>query len=133
MQEELLRIYVRIDNAVTVEGNSGTINMLHFSGRAESKYFQGEILPGGVDLQRQDFGGAVTLSARYILEGMDMEGRKCKMFIENNGSCDSQGVMQTVPKIITDSKALAWIEMADLTGTISSQDGMVIIYIFANS
>ena len=97
--------------------------------KSNCENFQGEILPGGVDTQKQIGGGARTLSARYILEGTDYKGNKCKIFIENNGTM--QGAeMKTKPIILTDSTHLKWLETADLYGTITGRAGGVLIQFY---
>lgn len=131
--EEIIRVYVKIEDAIMVNGNTQNVNMIRFTGYAKSQYFQGEILPCGIDLQRSKAGGSTTLSARYILEGMDSNGDKCRIFIENNGVTDENGIITTKPVIVTDSKALGWMETADLTGTITSENDMVIIHISQNN
>lgn len=128
--EEILRVYVKIEESFTVNGQKTNVNMLHFSGHAESKYFRGVILPHGIDLQRGEVGQPMNLSARYILEGKDYEGNKCRLFIENNGSNNEAGEMVTKPVIVTDSKALAWMEDAELTGSLSFEEGLVVIHFF---
>ena len=127
--EEILRVYVKIEESFGVNGQKVNVNMLHFSGHAESKYFKGVILPHGIDLQRGEVGQPMNLSARYILEGEDYKGNKCCLFIENNGSNNDAGEMITKPIIVTDSKALAWMEDAELTGNLSFEEGLVVIHI----
>ena len=46
------------------------------------------------------------------------EGNACRIFIENNGAVQKDGQITTKPLIYTDSKALAWLEQADLTGHV---------------
>lgn len=127
--EEILRVYVMIEESFTVNGQKTNVNMLHFSGRAEGPYFKGIILPHGIDLQRGAVGQAMSLSARYMLEGEDNVGNKCRLFIENNGSNNDAGEMVTRPVIVTDSKALAWMEDTELIGSLSFEEGLVIIHI----
>lgn len=71
----------------------------------------------------------MNLSARYMLEGEDFEGNKCRMFIENNGSNNEAGEMVTRPVIVTDSPALSWMEEAELVGSLSFEEGLVVIHI----
>lgn len=130
MKEEVLRIYVKLEDTITIHGNRERVNMIRFSGYAKSKYFCGEVLPGGADLQRGPIEGSMKLSARYILEGTDFEGKSCRIYIENNGAADENGVIVTKPTIVTDSKALARMETADMTGAISSENNMVVIHIY---
>lgn len=128
MLEEILTIYVKIEDAVNINGRTCDINMIRFTGYAESEYFKGEILPGGVDLQSCRTGENNQLSARYILEGYDIEGKRCRIFVENNGT-EENGVIKTTPIIVTDSRALCWMETASLEGSITSKNGVVIIHI----
>ncbi len=128
--EEILRVYVKIEESFEVNGQKINVNMLHFSGHAESKYFKGVILPHGIDLQRGEVGRPMNLSARYILEGEDYKGNKCRLFIENNGSNNDAGEMVTKPIIVTDSKVLAWMEEAELVGNLSFEEEMVVIHIY---
>lgn len=128
MSEEILTVYVKIDECVTVEGRVQTIVLVNFSGYAKSKYFSGKILHGAVDTQAYFKGGSGSLSARYVLEGKDFKGNKCSIFIENNGNTDSP---YTTPKITADSAELAWLEESELRGTIESvDDAQIIIHIF---
>lgn len=128
--KEVLTISVDITGFSGVQGNTGEALMIFFGGEANSEVFRGKILPGGIDTQKQWKGETRTLSARYVLEGTDCEGNSCKMFIENNGIIDEKGEMRTVPRILTDSKALAYLETAELSGTISPKENGVIIHIW---
>lgn len=128
---EILTIYVEIGKTYEVCGHNGIARMILFSGHGTGSGFQGTILPGGVDTQQQD-NKTLALSARYILEGTDGTGQKCRIFIENEGMADGNGnINQTIPKITTDSEALAWMETATLTGTITPWERGVVIHIFA--
>ena len=115
---EILRIKVYLTDHIAVEGHADTAVMLPFTGECDSPIFQGKILPGGVDTQRVDKEGKCKLSARYTLEGVDCDGVPCKLFIQNEGVSLPGGEMHTRPIFRTDSKALAWLETADLTGRI---------------
>ena len=130
-RKEVLTINVEITGVCEVKGNTGEALMIHFGGSANCELFQGMILPGGVDTQKEWYGTPRTLSARYILEGTDVTGNFCHIFIENNGVSEGdQGFASTVPKILTDSKALAFLETAKLTGTITPAPQGVTIHIF---
>lgn len=125
---EVITVFVRVEQAFFVKGQTGSANMLLFSGHAEGEDFKGKILPGAVDCQKAGADG-FTLSARYILEGEDIQGKSCKLFIENNGAPDEAGVIHTRPLVYTDSDCLKWLETAPLTGHISEQEGMLAIHI----
>lgn len=124
--KEILTILIMITSMANVNNGTDSVNMILFGGHAESGYFVGDVLPGGVDTQKfnQDGGG---LSARYILEGKDCEGQDCKIFIENNGKF---GEEFTKPVVVTDSKALSFLNGAELKGKLDSSDGGLTIRIY---
>ena len=73
---EILIIAVTILGAIVVEGLKESANMVSFDAEANSPYFVGKSLPGGMDTQtyiKADNGSVIngTISARYILEGKD--------------------------------------------------------------
>ena len=119
---EILTIDVLLKEFNEVKGHKGEALMILFDGYCHSEIFDGVILNGGVDTQKQDAGSNLrTLSARYILQGKDFEGKECRIFIENNGMSDG-GRFATTPKILTDSEALKELEDTELVGSISSTD-----------
>ena len=130
MKKEILTVNVKLTKFDEVKGRSGEALMIHFDGNATGEYFNGIILPGGVDTQKEIKGSARALSARYILEGKDFKGNACKIFVENNGSFDENGNIVTHPTILTDSIDLAFLETADITGTISDIPGGVQIHLW---
>ena len=132
MGKLVLSIEVDIDETIEVKGSNGKATMIKFHGKSECENFKGEILPGGIDTQKQIGSGAFSLSARYILEGNDYTGTFCRIFIENNGSFEN-GEIKTKPIIITDSYALKWLETANLYGTISGREGGVLISFYQNN
>ena len=129
-QNEVLVIDVSINEINGVKGNHSEAVMIMFGGQCDSKLFKGVICSGGVDTQKQAYGKNRELSARYLLVGKDYEGQECKLFIENNGTFDEKGNIITKPIIITDSKALSFLETANLYGTIEGVEGGVRIHIF---
>ena len=132
MGKLVLEIEVAIDGSIDVKGSTGQATMIKFHGQCNCENFKGEILPGGIDCQKQLGNNARTLSARYVLEGTDNTGTFCKIFIENNGTMEG-GEMKTKPIILTDSFALKWLETADLYGTIGMRAGGVLISIYQNN
>ena len=66
------------------------------------------------DVQKAGKDGKRILSARYVLEGQDFTGQKCRIFIENQGC---QGEIYR-PFIVTDSQALAGWEEEELWDTV---------------
>lgn len=127
---EVLTFEVEIIGSESVKGKSGEAAMILFGGYADCENFKGKILPGGVDTQTEWQGAARTLSARYILEGVDREGQSCRIFVENTGVLQEEGITRTMPRILTDSTALAYLEQEKLCGTITPAEKGVTIHIF---
>lgn len=127
---EVLTIQIQITGMDEVKGKQGTVRMIHFEGDCDCKNFHGKVLPGGVDTQKERYGENTWLSARYMLEGIDGTGEKCRIFIENNGTVEEDGKITTHPILYTDSVALERLETADLTGSVEGTDGGVCIHIF---
>ena len=115
---EILRIKVYLTGNIVTEGGADKAVMLPFTGECEGPLFKGKILPGGVDTQRIYPDGTGTLSARYTLEGVDDQGQKCRLFIDNAAKLGNDGIGATYPTIRTDSKRLRWLETSDLRGAI---------------
>jgi len=115
--EEVLRIHVAVDGAAIVsltDSDGRNVTMIPFGGVAEGKYFNGRIMPGGVDTQVSGIGGGDrVLSAKYMLEGKDIEGNNCRIFIDNTGrfsQIPNTPMFRTNPIIITDSRALRFLQ-----------------------
>lgn len=131
--EEVLTVNVKIEGAVDLKNENGdSVVMICFTGDADSKYFKGKVLPGGVDTQVIGKSGSRhTLSARYMLEGKDYTGEPCKIYIENNGRFDKdpEGILfRTYPHLITDSKALDFLNHDIFVGEgYSAENGVKII------
>ncbi|RKM57406.1 DUF3237 family protein [Butyrivibrio sp. X503] len=129
--EEILTIYIDVLDVFEVKGKSAEAAMINFTGNCKGKYFNGNVLPGGVDTQKEFYPQNRTLSARYMLDGLDDAGKACKIFIENEAVLDSdKKVEYTIPKIITDSKSLSWMEDSYLKGKIEPKGEGIIIHIF---
>lgn len=131
--KKVLDLHIVLTENRRVTGGNAEIGMVLFEGTADHPNFRGRVLPGGCDTQTR-IGNRVHLSARYMLEGVDYAGTQCRMFIENNGSLDlslGDPVTHTIPRIITDSPNLAWLETATLSGTVSPEgENRVRIQIF---
>lgn len=127
---EVLTFDVEITGSEAVKGKNGEAAMILFGGSADCENFHGKILPGGVDTQVEWPGQSRTLSARYILEGVDKEGQSCRIFVENNGIVKEEGEISTTPRILTDSEALSYLEQEELFGTITPTKKGVTIHIF---
>lgn len=133
MEKPILVIDVLLDEIFNVEGTVGKATMILFHGSCDCENFKGRILPGGVDTQKEAAGEPRFLSARYILEGKDCDGKECHIFIENNGETaplSGDGVIHTKPIIYTDSEALKWMETADIRGTVTGAPGGVTISLY---
>lgn len=119
--EEIFTVQVKIEKAVELHNNAGnSVVMISFSGQVNSELFQGQILDGGIDTQIIGKEGRPhTLSARYMLQGKDYTGESCQIYIENNGEMHSksqEALFRTYPKIITNSKALSYLNEEILIG-----------------
>ena len=117
---ELFVFNVSVGGSWGVESSYANSSMIHFNVESNCANFRGNGVDpdwGFVDTRKQFPGQVQTLSARYILEGTDVNGDPCKIYVENNG-IDDNG-MVTEPTIITDSPEYAWIETAPLHGTVS--------------
>ncbi len=63
----------------------GSAVIIPFSGSVNSEHFKGTVLPGAADVQTVDACGVRHMCAKYMFEGIDKEGRSCRLFVENNG------------------------------------------------
>ena len=123
----LLEILVDCEEALKVSGSERDIVMIPFTGTASGPEFTGRILPGGVDTQKIGKDGSFLLSARYMLEGEDANGKPCRIFIENQGN-EQDGF---IPGLVTDSPLLRKWETADLYATLEGRPGGVTVRIFS--
>lgn len=123
---KLFDVYVDIIDTVCVKGKLRDVSMLSFTGEAKGRYFNGKVLGTGIDTQYLSKDKHMLLSARYMLEGKDIDGNKCRCFIENNGSFDNG----FIPKIVTDSLSLAEFEGAELKAEIVTEENGVIVSIY---
>lgn len=122
----ILTINVKCLESFSVSGSKTNICMIPFTGTAESEYFSGKIIGTGTDTQKTPNGGRMSLSARYMLEGTDHAGNKCRIFIENQGDFET-GFR---PMIVTDSPALAHWETTPLYAAVESVEDGVTVKIF---
>lgn len=106
----IMEVMVEVDREEISQFDTpvGSVIMIPFKGKATGSLFEGVILPGGVDRQLLDVNNVKHMSARYMLEGVDHTGEKCKIFVENNGFFDNDAPrpFKTIPTFYTDSKAL---------------------------
>lgn len=127
---EILTLIILVGSAFQVKNDTVSINMVNFSGYAESPYFRGDILPGAVDTQTYLPGGKSRLSARYMLEGIDGNGDSCRIYVDNEVT-DDVPKGYTKPTIITDSRQIASLAEGGLVGKMDMVDGKLNIRIFA--
>ena len=131
--EKILEIDVTCTSALEVEGKKQKIVMVGFDGTVNGRYFTGKVIGSGVDTQKylkDDAGNFIggSLSARYMLEGEDYTGEKCRIFVENNVPEKKDGV----PIVTTDSTALSFLENIPLISRVESKEGGVIVEIFSS-
>lgn len=130
MEKLIFELVIGFDDVHTMKASEGnTVTMINFHGTIESDIFKGKVLSGGVDTQvvKNGKGG---LSARYMLEGVDEDGKACKIFIENNGDfpADPKDELRTKPMFMTDSEKLKWLETDDAVfGRINGRGDAVVI------
>lgn len=131
--KKVMTITVSDTELHSVEGNTCHVDMQYFTGEVAGEYLNGKILGEGTVVIKDYKEGETRLCSRYMISGTDTEGKKCSMFIEDNGIVDESGKAVTTPIIITDSDALSWLETADLQGRITDQgDGTKTIDILWN-
>ncbi|MBQ8171469.1 MAG: hypothetical protein IJZ95_05735 [Oscillospiraceae bacterium] len=124
MSELIMTINVTTYEAQTLEGHSRVV-MIPFSAEATGKYFSGKTVANGIDTQTTT-NDEYSLSARYMLEGADLSGKKCRIFIENNGT----SLDNCKPKIYTDSEELAFLENAELAAKVECTENGCVVRIF---
>ena len=113
--KEVLTIKIDIAGAQTVTADTVSVTMIPFSGSVDCANFKGKVLPSR------------TLSARYMIQGTDATGAECSIFIENNGNMREQF---THPVVVTDSKALSYLNGAPLLGKLDFSSGGLVIRIY---
>ncbi len=98
---------------------------IYFTGYCDTEFFRGTVLPGGCDTQKHFEDGTISIRADYTLEGVDKEGKNCRIHIVNQRVSG-----EWKPKIETDSRALAWIGEADATAVLEGSSGGPTVRIF---
>ena len=121
----ILTVNVTTYPAQGVEGSLAEVVMIPFSAEAVGDYFTGRTIFNGTDTQISKDGN-FFLSARYLLEGTDCAGTRCRLFIENVGT----SLDRCTPTVITDSRELAFLENAKLSSIVESAENGVIVRIF---
>ena len=127
--EEIMVVHVSVkgDAVNAFQGEAGGVVMIPFDATIDGKYFNGTVLPGGIDTQVIGPNGRPhTLSARYMAKGKDYTGEECFVYIENNGVICGDvegGYMRTTPTFVTNSKALDFLNKQLFVGK-GEPDGM---------
>lgn len=130
--KKILSITANDTTLHSVEGNTCRVDMQYFNGEAAGEYFNGSTKNEGTTVIKDYRNGEKQFCARYILSGTDMSGKQCSIFIEDNGTESTSGIV-TKPTILTDSDALSWLETADLQGRVTNHgDGTQTIDIVWN-
>ncbi len=111
MEKLIMELHVKLrENEINaIDNGMQKVVFLPFDGTIDSDIFKGEVLPGGVDVQVTDPSGIRRLCAKYLLKGIDMDGKECSIFVENNGYFEPGSdpmPFRAHPVFITDSKAL---------------------------
>ena len=122
----IMTVMVTILEPVSVKGTERDIVMIPFTGVASGELFNGSTIGQCVDTQKIPKGGEAMLSARYMLEGTDADGKTCRIFIENEGSWNTG----FHPVIVTDSPRLSAWEKAELSAEVLPAEGGVEIRIY---
>lgn len=122
---EVLTIDVKLTGH-TMERKWAKVQLeLPFEGVADGPYFQGEIQPGAKDVQHFCGLKAVSKCADYEIVGTDYTGESCKVHIINRDN--GQGWK---PEVTTDSKALSFLNGADLTAVLDNRKSGPIVRIY---
>ena len=100
------------DKTSTLTSSAGTVKIIPFSGSVKSELFCGKVLPGAADVQVTNAAGIRHMCAKYMFEGTDFNGKKCHLYVENNGYFErdsSPSPFHAYPVFMSDSPELAEI------------------------
>lgn len=125
-QTELLTIPVFLTGyeELPPEGESRK-TAVYFTGWCDTPYFHGAIQPGAVDLQTRVGDGAPVLHATYSFVGVDKDGKRCRVDVDNRKRGD-----RFHPVVRTDSAALAFLQDQELTAVLEGFPGGLTVRIF---
>jgi len=125
---EIFNLEITVTEEINLGGENIDVRMILFEGECHCPdVFVGRILNGGADTQITE-NGVTTLSARYMLEGVDCKGMACRIFIENNGKTVADGRLLTTPRIITaGSESIKWLEDMVKQGEVVNDNGKLIV------
>lgn len=107
----IMTIHVVIDRSNCPEMNmpDGKVKIIPFTGTVDGNLFQGTVMPGAADVQITNPAGVRHMCAQYMLEGVDVTGTKCHIFIENHGYFERDhrpSPFEAWPTMRTDSPTL---------------------------
>lgn len=125
-KREILTIDVHVTGAEMRKEGRESQQAVFFTGSCDNEYFKGTILPGAEDVQDYVDGQVKKLRADYTLEGVDHEGDHCRIHIVNTNVGS-----EFKPQVETDSRALAFLNGADLTAALEFFEGGLTVRIFA--
>lgn len=130
--QEIFNIIIDIISVDEVNSPETTVKMIKFNGKCEGMYFNGNIVDSGVDTQIISKNGYGKVSARYMMKGVDSSLNQCKVFVENECEIDGVGEMNTIPRIVTDSTDLSWLQGKKLRGKVAvEEDNRLHVRIYA--
>ncbi len=110
-QEPVIIIHVEIDrsNCPEMTMPDGKVKIIPFAGTADSELFKGRIMSGAADVQVTNPAGVRHMCAQYMIEGKDITGKDCHIFVENHGYFERDhrpSPFETWPTLRTDSPTL---------------------------
>lgn len=126
-REEILTIQVFITRCEERGAGEQWKNDVYFTGYCDTKYFKGVITPEGCDAQEYCAETGVKMRAEYTLTGLDPRGESCSVHVVNQ-----RAGTEWKPIVQTDSRALAWMNHADLTAVLEGGDKELKVRIFAD-
>lgn len=108
----VFHIQILKDQISTMTASNGKVTIIPFAGSVKSDLFCGKVLPGAADVQVTNAAGIRHMCAKYMFEGTDFNGRKCHLYVENNGYFErgsSPSPFHAYPVFMSDSAELAEI------------------------
>ncbi|MDO4458546.1 MAG: DUF3237 family protein [Clostridia bacterium] len=132
----IFNITIKPEEISHFESASGQVTIIPFGGSVKSDIFSGKVLPGAADVQVTNAAGIRHMCAKYMFEGVDMNGNACHLFVENNGYFEpnsSPSPFHACPIFMTDSEALSFLTMSKYRAEGHGTENGVDIYIFDTS
>lgn len=126
-QAEVLTVDIHLTgHDIDVDGVYTTVT-LPFTGRCDTEYFRGEVLPGASDVQKRKGTTAIEFNANYVLSGKDYTGQECRISINNH----YDGKIWK-PTLRTDSQALDFLNHADAEAYLEQHKGGPVVRIYVS-